>query len=133
MNEQNQPAAAGPIEREAMKTETPLPCPCCGSDDVAHSIHDWGDFVMCNTCGLRACSTDSLPEGTPLEVWNKRRCVPEVDELAQHIRWLNGSNKMGAGALAEKLVDWLQSLRKRGIIEFFEKTHWKINESYQCR
>jgi|LauGreDrversion4_2_1035121.scaffolds.fasta_scaffold590497_3 hypothetical protein len=38
------------------------------------------------------------------------RWLPDVDELAQHIRWLNGGNKkMGAGALAEKLVDWLRS------------------------
>jgi hypothetical protein len=40
----------------------------------------------------------------------RERWVPDVDELAQHIRWLNGGNKkMGAGALAEKLVDWLRS------------------------
>ena len=29
--------------------------------------------------------------------------LPDVDELAQHIRWLNGNNKCGAGRLAEKL------------------------------
>jgi hypothetical protein len=34
---------------------------------------------------------------------------PTVDEFAQQIRWLNGSNKMGAGSLAEKLLEWLQS------------------------
>ena len=33
--------------------------------------------------------------------------LPDVDELAQHIRWLNGSNKMGAAVLAEKLLEWM--------------------------
>lgn len=34
---------------------------------------------------------------------------PTVDELAQQIRRLNGSGKKGAGALAEDLLDWMQS------------------------
>ena len=54
-----------------------------------------------------ACFTeDQLRAAVAAE---RERCVPDVDELAQHIRWLNGSNKTGAGALAEKLVDWLRS------------------------
>jgi hypothetical protein len=34
---------------------------------------------------------------------------PTVDELAQHIRWINGSNKMGAGSHAESILEWLQA------------------------
>jgi hypothetical protein len=33
--------------------------------------------------------------------------LPDVDELAQHIRWLNGNSKMGAGRLAERLLEWM--------------------------
>jgi hypothetical protein len=39
----------------------------------------------------------------------RERFIPDVDELAQQIRWLNGSNKRGAGSLAEALVEWLRS------------------------
>lgn len=35
--------------------------------------------------------------------------VPDVDELAQQIRRLDGSHSMGAGALAEKLVEWMRA------------------------
>ena len=37
------------------------------------------------------------PKGTP----------PDVDQLAQFIRKVDGRNEMGAGALAEKIVEWL--------------------------
>ena len=47
---------------------------------------------------------DSLPQLAQEPVaW------PTVDEFAQHIRWLNGSHKMGAGALAESLLEWLRN------------------------
>lgn len=32
--------------------------------------------------------------------------VPDVDELAQFIRRIDGSNSMGAGALAEQICEW---------------------------
>jgi len=33
--------------------------------------------------------------------------VPDVDAMAQYIRQIDGDNTMGAGALAEKLCEWL--------------------------
>lgn len=33
--------------------------------------------------------------------------VPDVDDLAQFIRWVSGNNKMGAGVLAERITEWL--------------------------
>lgn len=50
----------------------PLPCPFCGSTDVAHTNLDYREFVICNKCGALADSIDTLPERTPLEVWNMR-------------------------------------------------------------
>jgi ribA/ribD-fused uncharacterized protein len=53
---------------------------------------------------LIAAANDAAPQ--PVQ---PPATLPDVDELAQHIRWVNGSNKMGAGALAEKLLEWLQA------------------------
>lgn len=33
--------------------------------------------------------------------------LPDVDDLAQFIRWVSGNNKMGAGVLAERITEWL--------------------------
>jgi hypothetical protein len=35
--------------------------------------------------------------------------VPDADEMAKQIRWVSGANKMGAGALAENLCNWIAS------------------------
>jgi hypothetical protein len=35
--------------------------------------------------------------------------VPDVDDLSNFIRGIDGSNKMGAGALAERICDWIAS------------------------
>lgn len=35
----------------------------------------------------------------------------DVDLLAQFIRKIDGNNSMGAGALAEKIIDWLSAAR----------------------
>ena len=50
----------------------PLPCPFCGSEDVGHTDLGYREFVVCNVCGAMADSADTLPERTPLEVWNMR-------------------------------------------------------------
>ena len=39
----------------------------------------------------------------------RAQVVPDVDALAQHIRRVNGNNSMGAGVLAESILDWLAS------------------------
>jgi hypothetical protein len=49
-----------------------------------------------------------------------------VNEFAQQIRWLNGSNKMGAGALAEKLLEWLRA-RADGVQEVPERGNTTCN------
>jgi hypothetical protein len=38
--------------------------------------------------------------------------VPDVDDLSNFIRGIDGSKKMGAGALAERIYDWLASPRE---------------------
>ena len=38
--------------------------------------------------------------------------VPDVDELAQFIRRINGANEMGAGLLAEAIVGWLETAKQ---------------------
>ena len=43
-----------------------------------------------------------------IEAAERERRLPDIDELAQQIRRLNGSSKMGAGALAERLIQWLR-------------------------
>ena len=35
--------------------------------------------------------------------------MPDVDDLANFIRFTDGNHKMGAGALAERIVDWLSA------------------------
>lgn len=35
--------------------------------------------------------------------------MPDVDDLANFIRYTDGGHKMGAGALAERIVDWLSA------------------------
>lgn len=44
------------------------------------------------------------------EAW--QAACPDVDDLAQHIRRVDGQNAMGAGALAESICEWLQSTPK---------------------
>lgn len=60
-----------------------LPCPCCGSDDVAFGkVEDSRSWVICGTCGLNANSLDTLPEAGPVAVWNTRRAQPEATPQA---------------------------------------------------
>ena len=33
--------------------------------------------------------------------------VPDVDALAQFIREIDGAHRLGAGVLAERIVEWL--------------------------
>jgi len=52
--------------------ERGMPCPFCGGVEISHSQGDERSFVMCNNCGAVADSLDTLPERTPMEVWNTR-------------------------------------------------------------
>lgn len=70
------------------------PLPKCGAPNI------WGGTYTADQ--MRAYAAEQVAA-------ERERCVPDVDELAQHIRWLNGSSKVGAGRLAERLVDWLRS------------------------
>lgn len=50
-----------------------LNCPFCGSDDVGLSrLHESRSFVMCNGCGAEANDTNTLPEASAADVWNRR-------------------------------------------------------------
>jgi hypothetical protein len=40
--------------------------------------------------------------------------VPDVDELSNFIRQIDGDNKLGAGAMADKIVDWLRNAQGDG-------------------
>ena len=51
---------------------------------------------------LREADTATTPSQT-----EQAKAVPDVDELAQFIRRINGANEMGAGLLAEAIVGWL--------------------------
>jgi Lar family restriction alleviation protein len=58
---------------ELSDLERLLPCPFCGSNEIStNRINDEHEFVMCGSCGAMADSSDTLPERTPLEVWNMR-------------------------------------------------------------
>jgi len=52
---------------------------------------------------------DTVVEHQAAELQRLRLALspPDVDALAQHIRCVNGGGSMGAGALAESIVDWL--------------------------
>jgi hypothetical protein len=76
---------------EQLEEGGPVICWMCGAED--------GGTSCGSNCGLIVAEQ---PEQEPVE-W----CT--VDELAQHIRYINGSNKMGAGVLAESLLEWMQS------------------------
>lgn len=39
--------------------------------------------------------------------------LPQVDELAQFIRQIDGDHRMGAGALAEHICEWLAAAKTK--------------------
>jgi hypothetical protein len=43
-----------------------------------------------------------------------RAAVPDVDILAQFIRSIDGDNSLGAGALAERILEWLAAAPEQG-------------------
>lgn len=49
--------------------------------------------------------------------------LPEVDEIAQQIRFIDGNHQMGAGALAEKLHEWFGK-------RILEEKHSKTTKVY---
>lgn len=49
-----------------------LPCPFCGSTDIGYVTNDDYEFIMCDGCGAGVSRADSMPERSPLEVWNMR-------------------------------------------------------------
>jgi hypothetical protein len=56
---------------------------------------------------------DSLAEGnertSEASAGRSAREVPDVDALANFIRYIDGTNKMGASTLAEWIVEWMRS------------------------
>lgn len=70
----------------------------------------WSDYLDRDTgqrwAGWLAARSTPMAGAEPPK---QGAALPSVDELAQQIRWLNGNGKTGAAALAEKLLDWLQS------------------------
>jgi hypothetical protein len=53
-------------------------------------------------CNCLKCS-EAPKQAEPVSNW------PDVDQLAQQIRRINGDNKMGAASLAEALLEWLRA------------------------
>jgi hypothetical protein len=50
--------------------------------------------------------------GYPIPLYtDPQPAVPDVDALAQEIRRVDGNNTMGAGALAEHIVEWLSAAK----------------------
>ena len=47
------------------------------------------------------------PDANPLYALPGAQSVPDVDALAQLIREIDGKHQLGAGALAERIVEWL--------------------------
>lgn len=83
-----------------------------GGEAVARALQRAGGYV----CGM--CGKAAPHEHTPDEVVIFRNGVKrgaraqapapvDVDDLAQYIRQIDGRNNMGAGALAERIVEWL--------------------------
>jgi hypothetical protein len=68
------------------------------------------DFHICYTASTaeeaERLATDGLVVYAPLFASG---LVPDVDDLSNFIRGIDGSNKMSAGALAERICDWLAS------------------------
>lgn len=82
-------------------------CPFCGSADVGLSrLHESRSFVMCNGCGAEADDTNTLPEASAADVWNRRVDDPLRTQLAamQHRQVDDG-----------KLWSFLRSVMAQGI------------------
>lgn len=100
-----------------------LPCPFCGGvADFFYTLSCDGQVMAC--CADACClghheeHTDggwdaaSPSEQDAAEAWNDRksfRVLPDVDELSNFIRRVDGNHDMGAGALAEKICEWLRA------------------------
>lgn len=100
---ENTAAAAGPVERPVRPWGWHA-----GDGTPAHPAERVGQWPAHNRERMKHAVYDQAALDAAVAA-ERERCVPDVDELAQHIRWLNGSHKTGAGSLAEKLVDWLRS------------------------
>jgi hypothetical protein len=62
-----------------------------------HPLRHWD-----RTCPTCIAEAENAAAAQPV-AW------PSVDELAQQIRWVNGNNKLGAGSLAESILEWMQT------------------------
>ena len=65
-------------------TEKLLPCPFCGTSDIAccRNEDDNGilrGFVMCEGCGAECSDHDTLPEASCVDAWNRRVQAARVD------------------------------------------------------
>lgn len=58
--------------------------------------------------------------------------VPEIDELAQFIRTTDGRHDMGAGRLAEKIVEWLSAAQEQQVPPVVPEGYRLVSE-YELR
>lgn len=88
-----------------------IPCDLCESHleeirslvaEAAHDIISGSDFWL--SISLAAKKIYALPGAKVVE---PAPSVPDVDALAQFIREIDGKHQLGAGALAERIVEWL--------------------------
>ena len=68
-------------------------CPLCKAEGQSPEV-------------MRACPECGSKEAT-LSGAQPAPSVPDVDALAQFIREIDGKHQLGAGALAERIVEWL--------------------------
>ena len=68
-------------------------CPLCKAEGQSPGV-----MRTCPECGSKEAT---LPGAQPAP------SVPDVDALAQFIREIDGAHQLGAGVLAERIVEWL--------------------------
>ena len=78
-----------------------------GGEAVATLIDPQGRYGFC-VGAQDAERLAALPSGTKLYTHPADQVAdPDADKLAQFIRQIDGDNRMGAGALAEHICEWL--------------------------
>ena len=97
-----------------------LPCPFCGSENIAKMDSDWEGHVDCDSCGaMMRCRSNLL--GRPIEQaikrWNTRHQQEVIKQLvgalvASDSLLVSSRNKMKP-VLKEKSFQWFNVVRKK--------------------